>query len=116
MLVDERPRWIAGLNNAAGKQQRFCSPRCMFAWMRGPHGSGCTDPWVTEYYTQKIAKVDEVFFIVGSDVIGPMGKSLVPVAGKEEAERFLEDHLGERIVTADEVTLELLKEIAGKTP
>jgi hypothetical protein len=40
----------------------------------------------------------------------------VPVAGKEEAERFLEDHLGDRIVTADEVTLALLKEIAGKTP
>jgi nitrous oxide reductase accessory protein NosL len=114
MLVDDHPRWIAGVVGPSGKEQRFCSPRCMFAWLRGPRGEGARDPWITEYYHQKRMPIDQVFFVMGSDVTGPMGKALVPVAGRPAAERFLQDHHGTRILTATEITSDLLKEIAGK--
>jgi nitrous oxide reductase accessory protein NosL len=71
---------------------------------------------VTEYYFQKRTPVADVFFVMGSDVVGPMGKALVPIAGREAAERFRQDHHGSRLLKAGEITPELLREIAGKPP
>jgi nitrous oxide reductase accessory protein NosL len=116
MLVDDAPRWIAGVVNETGKPQRFCSPRCMFAWLRSPRGQASRDPWVTEYYTQEQTPVEEVLFVAGSNVIGPMGESLVPVKGREEAERFRQDHHGTNTYSAAEITREVLREIAGQDP
>jgi copper chaperone NosL len=114
MLVADHPRWIAGVVDASGRPQKFCSPRCMFAWLRGDRGVGAHDPWITEYYSQKRMPIEQVFFVMGSDVIGPMGKALVPVEERSAAERFQQDHHGTRILKADEVTSALLKEIASK--
>lgn len=116
MLVDENPRWIAGLVNESDREQRFCSPRCMFAWLRSPRGTGAKDAWATEYYGQTRRPVEELFFVMGSDLTGPMGKSLVPVAERPAAERFMEDHQGSRVLSADEITADLLKEVAGRSP
>jgi hypothetical protein len=38
----------------------------------------------------------------------------VPIAGRAAAEQFLKDHYGSRILTADEITAALLREVAGK--
>ncbi len=114
MLVEAAPRWIAGLTNATGRQQRFCAPRCMFAWLRSPGGEGARDAWVTEYYGQRRMSVEDVLFVAGSDVVGPMGASLVPVAGEEAARRFLHDHHGARIVAAGRVTRALLRDLRGR--
>mgnify|MGYP001766203554 CR=1 FL=1 len=114
MLVDQYPRWIAGLTNAEGKEERFCCERCLFAHWRSPLGAGCRDAWVTEYYQQKRLPVADVLFVMGSDVTGPMGKALVPVSGRDAAEQFLKEHHGARILTADEITSELLRVVAGK--
>jgi nitrous oxide reductase accessory protein NosL len=114
MLVDDHPRTIAGAVDRSGKAERFCCPRCMFVWLRGERGEGARDIWITEYYKQQRTPIDQVFFVMGSDVTGPMGKDLVPVAERTAAERFLQDHHGSRILQAGEITTELLKEIIGK--
>ena len=114
MLVEDYPRWIAGGVDRTGKAERFCCPRCMFVWLRGSRGEGAREPWITEYYQQQRQPIDQVFFVIGSDVTGPMGKDLVPVKDRPAAERFLSDHHGTRIVQANEITADLLKEIIGK--
>ena len=116
MLVADHPRWVAGAITASGGEERFCCPRCMFAWHLSPRGKGSRDLWVTEYYSQKRMPVGDVFFVMGSDVVGPMGKALVPIAGREAAERFRQDHHGSRLLLAGEITPELLREFAGKPP
>ncbi len=58
---------------------------------------------ITEYYSTRLMKVDEVFFVLGSDVYGPMGKELIPVAGKETAMTFLRDHHGTEVLSFDQV-------------
>jgi copper chaperone NosL len=112
MVVDDHPRWVAGLTDERGAEERFCSPRCMFAHWRSPAGAAGRDAWVTEYYTQQRLPVEEVRFVIGSDVMGPMGRALVPVAGQAAAEGFLQDHHGSRILAADEIVAELLRELA----
>jgi copper chaperone NosL len=117
MVVDDHPRWVAGLIDERGVEERFCSPRCMFAHWRSPAGAAGKDAWVTEYYTQQRLPVPEVYFVMGSDVMGPMGRALVPVAGQAAAEGFLQDHRGTRILSPEEITAELLREVAsGVTP
>lgn len=116
MLVDQAPRWIAGLTNSTGAQERFCCERCMFAHLRSPEGAQARDAWVTEYYAQQRMPVGEVLFVMGSDITGPMGKALVPIAGRAAAEQFMKDHYGNRILTADEITPEVLREVAGRMP
>jgi len=86
----------------------------MFAHLRSPQGAGSRDAWVTEYYRQQRMPIADVMFVVGSDVTGPMGKALVPIAGREAAEQFKKDHYGTRILSADEITMDVLREIAGK--
>jgi len=116
MLVADHPRWVAGAITPSGGEERFCCPRCMFAWHLSPRGKGSRDLWVTEYYSQQRTPVADVFFVMDSDVVGPMGKSLVPIAGREAAERFRQDHHGARLLKPGDLTPELLREIAGKPP
>jgi len=49
-------------------------------------------------------RAQDVFFVTDSNVNGPMGKELVPVKGRKEAESFKEDHKGKKILTFDELT------------
>ena len=47
--------------------------------------------------------------------MGPMGYELVPLGTKADAEDFLKDHKGKRILTYDEVTLLIVDRVdAGK--
>ena len=70
--------------------------------------------FVTDYYELRPIAAGEAFFVVGSDVYGPMGPELVPHRSRAEAEEFLRDHGGERIVRFDEVTAELLETLRGE--
>jgi nitrous oxide reductase accessory protein NosL len=49
--------------------------------------------------------------VIGSDVLGPMGHELIPLETREDAEEFLRDHRGVRILRRDEVTAELLERL-----
>lgn len=67
--------------------------------------------YVTDYYEVTPIPAREAFFVVGSDVLGPMGHELVPHADREAADEFLRDHGGRQIVTFDEVTRALLQSL-----
>ena len=54
--------------------------------------------YVTEYYDMKLIDGKEAFFVIGSDVYGPMGHELIPFASKADAELFKKDHGGTRIL------------------
>jgi nitrous oxide reductase accessory protein NosL len=109
MDVEASPRWITGLTKEDGTELRFCSPRCLFAWTHKTGAVGSV--WVTEYYSQQRMPAAEMHFVVGSNVVGPMGSALVPVAGRDAAEQFLHDHDGERIVEMSEITVGLLQSL-----
>ena len=59
---------------------------------------------VRDYYTLKPMRAQSAWYVVGSDVYGPMGNELIPFASKEAAENFLKDHHGKRVLRFDEIT------------
>ena len=46
------------------------------------------------------------WYVIGSDVLGPMGHEFVPLASRAEAEEFMRDHKGKRTLAFAEITAE----------
>ena len=58
---------------------------------------------VTDYYSQKAIDGKSAYYIIGSDVLGPMGNELIPFADESDAKIFMGDHRGKSIVRFDEI-------------
>jgi nitrous oxide reductase accessory protein NosL len=105
MFVDIAPTWTTGATTREGRRIRFDTPRCLVAWLATPAGRDATSLWVTDYYRQQHIPAREARYVIGSDVIGPMGPDFVPLADDTMAIRFREDHHGTR--TLDFADLDL---------
>lgn len=104
MRVDGDPRFLAGAEDD-GQPILFDTPKCLFRFLASEPGKGARAAWAVEYYSGERRPVRELRFVVGSDVVGPMGDDLIPVA--EHAERFARDH-GGRVLAFDEVDAAVL--------
>jgi copper chaperone NosL len=65
--------------------------------------------WVTDYYTLKLSDGLKAWYVVGSDVYGPMGKELMPFKDEAAAKEFKVDHKGTAILSFQDITTELIK-------
>ena len=74
---------------------------------------GIAAAFVTSYYDLEPLPAREAWYVVGGDVLGPMGRELVPHPSREAAEEFLRDHRGRQIVRFEEVTAELLETLGA---
>jgi len=109
MKIDPASPWRADLVLADGSAIHFDTPRCaLTAWRRGAVPAASIR--VQDYYDRQWREGKDVLFVVGSDVMGPMGVDLVPV-DRARADKFAEDHEGARPLPVDAVTAELLAEL-----
>lgn len=115
MFVAPYAAWVAQIEFKDGARVFFDGPKDLFKFYlklpqdgAGKSKNNIAGIYVTEYYSAKPAAADALFYIVGSDVLGPMGKELVPVAGKKAAKVFVRDHAGRTILTFEQVTLKTL--------
>ena len=70
--------------------------------------------WAKDYYSQQWINGFKAFYVVGSDVYGPMGKEFIPFAERAAAENFMTDHKGEKILDFQEITDELVQSLRSK--
>jgi copper chaperone NosL len=63
---------------------------------------------VTDYYTLTIIDGLTAYYVIGSDVYGPMGKEMIPFKGEAEAKEFLKDHAGKFILPFNAIKPETL--------
>ena len=61
---------------------------------------------VTDYYTQKAINGKTAFYVIGSDILGPMGNELIPFEFESDAKTFERDHKGTEIIKFDQMTTE----------
>lgn len=106
MRVDPSSGWRAGARDASGQALAFDAPKCLFR--RHFERGAVSEPWVIEYYSQARRPARDLFFVIGTDLHGPMGRDLVPVAGREAADRLSREHHGERVLSFDEVTRDVV--------
>jgi copper chaperone NosL len=118
MLVAKYPGWVAAVRFRSGALHYFDGAKDMFKFVLDlPHrapGRGAdaiAAVVVTEFYD--LARIDarSAWYVIGSDVLGPMGHELVPLKSGGDAEEFARDHKGRRTVRFDQVTLHLVEEL-----
>ncbi len=118
MFVALYPDWVATVLYNDGHAHHFDGAKDLFKYLlnlpKYAPGHAQTDIaaiGVTEYYG--VARIDAraAWYVIGSDVLGPMGHELVPLATRADAEEFQRDHKGARIVRFDAVTPALLENL-----
>jgi nitrous oxide reductase accessory protein NosL len=123
MLVSKYPQWIASVLFKDGHAHHFDGAKDLFKYLfdMPKYAAGHTRAdivaiEVTEYYG--LTKIDarKAFYVVGSDVLGPMGHELIPLASRADAEEFLKDHKGKRILVFDEVTPAVVAQLDKNSP
>jgi len=65
--------------------------------------------YVTDYYSMKPTDGCKAYYVVESNVFGPMGRELIPFEKEPEAKEFLADHAGKKLIRFDEVTPDIIK-------
>jgi len=117
MFVHKYPKWSA-LMVIEGEQYYFDGVKDMMKY----HIFSADFPYdrekveqfeVSDFYTLKATLAKEAYYVVGSDVFGPMGDELVPFETEEGAKNFMRDHKGEKIVCFDEIDEKLLMGLDG---
>ncbi len=111
MFVAPYREWIAVAQAPGGSPLFFDGPKDLFRFLSRKDGGGTRTPWVTDYYRVRLIPAEGAWFVTGSDVTGPMGHELVPLASEEEAREFLRDHKGKRMLRPGEITPALLEEL-----
>lgn len=106
MPADEVPAFAAYARGPDRAELRFDAPRCLFRFLLSPAGRGSSRPEVVEHYSQARVPAESVVFVVGSDVIGPMGRDLIPV-DRAHAAQFVAEHRG-RVVERSAIDLAVL--------
>lgn len=67
--------------------------------------------FVTDYYNLKMIDGRGAYYVIGSDVLGPMGKELIPLASEAEAKTFMADHSGRTMLRFADITPDIIRNI-----
>ncbi len=117
MFVAKYPKWAA-LIDVEGKKHYFDGVKDMMKFyifdVDFPYNRNkITHIEVTDFYTLKVIDAKEAYYVIGSDVYGPMGNELIPFLTKEAAQNFMIDHRGENVIRFDDITPKLVMELDG---
>ena len=63
---------------------------------------------VKDYYSTEDIDARQAYFVIWSDVYGPMGHEPIPFEKEADAREFLADHKGTTIIRFDDITKEML--------
>ncbi|MEG3638020.1 nitrous oxide reductase accessory protein NosL [Magnetococcus sp. PR-3] len=118
MFVAKYRSWIATVQYKDGHAHHFDGAKDLFKYLRNlkkyaPHHQAENQQLisVTEYYDLQSIDALQAWYVVGSDVLGPMGHELIPFANRADAQTFMQDHKGVRIVQPHQIQPKLLKQL-----
>lgn len=123
MLVSKYPHWVAIVVYRDGHAAFFDGAKDMFKYLQDParyeparRRADIAAAQVTEFYGLTRIDARQAYYVVGSDVLSPMGHDLVPLASRADAAEFMHDHKGARLLRFDEVTPEVIEALDRNAP
>ena len=115
MFPARYPDWIATVLYADGHADHFDGAKDLFKYLLdmatyagGRKAADIDRIAVTDYYATEQIDARSALYVIGSDVLGPMGHELVPHPDQSDAAEFLKDHQGKSILRFEDVTLAML--------
>lgn len=116
MFVAKYPDWIAQAIYRDGSYAVFDGAKDLFKYLFNlptyaptKRATDIAALYVTDYYSLSLVDGRAAWYVLGSEVLGPMGRELIPVAAEKEARQFMVDHKGKRLLRFAEVTADSLK-------
>ena len=116
MFVAKYLDWLAAVRFRDGSHVYFDGAKDMFKYL---HDMKRYDPArrpqdietvaVMDYYGLTWIDARKAWYVLGSDVYGPMGRELIPLEKEADAQEFLKDHKGTKIIRFSEATPEVIK-------
>ena len=116
MFVAKYPDWLAAVRFRDGSHVYFDGAKDMFKYL---HDMKKYDPArkpedvqvvaVMDYYGLTWIDARKAWYVLGSDVYGPMGRELIPLEREADAREFMKDHKGMKIIRFSEATPEVIK-------
>jgi nitrous oxide reductase accessory protein NosL len=113
-------KMLSGIELDNGRTFYFCGTRCMLkAWLYPKVYLGVKDAKVrravvTEFFTGAYVDAKNVNWVMGSDVVGPMGPMIVPLLGDEALLTFKERHGGSITFRLGELNASKWEAMTGK--
>lgn len=120
MMVAKYEPWITQIHAEGEKVAMFDGVKDMMAYYFNPtaySGKGemsTAEIWVKDYYTLDWIDGRKAIYVVGSDVMGPMGEELIPFTTPQAAENFMKDHKATQLMLFDEIDQEMIMSMKKK--
>lgn len=116
MFVAKYPDFLAQIIFTDGSYALFDGAKDMFKYFfdikkynAAKERAAIAAIYVMDYYSMTPIDGRIAWYVVGSDVFGPMGRELIPFQQETEAKEFTKDHSGKHILRFEEVTPALIK-------
>jgi nitrous oxide reductase accessory protein NosL len=106
MFVYKYPRWVAQIWFKDGSHLSFDGVKDLTKYIHSQKKLNIDKILVTDYYKQYAIDGKKAFYVIGSDVYGPMGEEAIPFEEINDAKAFLKDHRGKKIVKFEEIELD----------
>lgn len=107
MYLHYYPTWVSRINYPKGESYSFDGIKDMMKFYFN-NKEGIVDILVQDYYTLKTIDARSAFFVLGSDVFGPMGNELIAFENEKSAKTFSLEHKGKKIMTFSQITPKLV--------
>ena len=118
MFIRPYPKWITQVQFEDGSHYSFDGMKCMCRFYFNPEKFDSARKkrdikrvLVRDYYTLKFIQHDTAFYVVGSDVFGPMGHELIPFDSQKNARIFFIYHNGLKILRFYQINPEMLDKL-----
>ena len=116
MFVAKYPDWLCQILFKDGTNVFFDGAKDMFRYSLNLQKynpskkiSDIDTIYVTDYYSLNLIDGYRAYYVIGSDVYGPMGREFIPFEKEQDAREFMKDHKGKTILKFKEITPELVK-------
>jgi len=117
MFVGKYPQWLSQTRLSDGTVAAFDGIKDLAAYAFSPQefgaapGAVVVDIAVRDYYSQAWTDGRKALYVLGSDILGPMGHELIPFSSRAAAENFMRDHHGHEILDFAAISPPLVKSL-----
>ena len=118
MFVAKYPDFLAQILFKDGSSALFDGTKDMFKYylnlkkyQPSRNSSDIDGIYVINYYNLALTDGLSAYYVLGSDVYGPMGRELIPFEKEVDAKEFMKDHQGKSILRFKDITSEVVKSL-----
>lgn len=118
MFVAKYPDWLTAIRFKDGSHVYFDGAKDLFKYLHDPKKydrAGKAEEieavLVMDYYGLSWIDARRAWYVLGSDVYGPMGRELISLELEASAHEFLRDHKGLKIIRFSDATREVIRNL-----